>query len=137
MVRTISRIGALGLVVAVAITLLGERPAGAGQSYGMSFNCVASGNGSNCYGSLRAARLSAGATDYAKFRLSSSGTVSFFATFSGNNYACSFNSTASPRLTPVIAGDYNMYFNVQIDSAGTCTSGYFENSSTFQSLAKP
>ena len=137
MVRVISGIGALALMVTLGVTLLGERPAAAGQGFGMSFNCVPSGTGFNCYGSLRAARLSAGATDEARFRITTSGTASFFATFSGSNYACSFGSTASSRIAPVIAGDYNMYFNLTMDNAGTCTSAYFENDSAYQALAHP
>ena len=137
MVRMISGIGALALLVTLGVTLAGERPAAAGQSFGMSFGCVPSGTGFNCFGSLRAARLSPGATDAAKFRVTTSGTASFFATFSGSNYACSFSSTASSRIAPVIAGDYNMYFNVIMDSAGTCTSAYFENDSVYQALPHP
>jgi len=137
MIRTISRIGALGLMMTLSMMLLGERPAAAGQSYGMGFSCVTSSSGYSCFGSLRAARLSAGATDQVKIRLSSSGTVSFFATYSGVSYACSFSSTVSPRLAPIVAGDYNMYFNLQMDNAGTCTSAYFNNDSAYQSLDKP
>lgn len=140
MVRIISRrgiLGVVGLVGALALAVLAARPAVAGQSFGMSFSCAPSGSNFKCFGSLRAARLSAGASDYAKFRLSSSGTVSFFANFSGTNYACSFSSTASPKVSPVIAGDYNMYFNVTIDTSGNCSSAYFDNDSSYQSLPKP
>jgi hypothetical protein len=137
MLRIASGLCVFGLVVGLGLAMFGARPAAAGQSFGMGFSCGPSGSNYRCSGSLRGARVSAGASDYAKLRLSSSGTVSFFANFSGASYACSFASTPSSKIAPVIAGDYNMYFNLTMDTSGNCSSAYFENDSSYQSLAKP
>ena len=119
--------------------LLTIRPASAGQDYGMGFSCATSAGDRVCYGSLRAARLSAGATDFAEFRLDGTGYLYFSASWSGTRYACGFDPQTSAHLGPAaMGGDYNLYFSIRMDAQGNCRSNsYFMNSSSYQSLAKP
>jgi hypothetical protein len=128
----------LGTLLPGICLMFSSAAADAGQRYGMTYNCVVNNNVPNCYGSLRAANLSAGATDRAEFRLSQSGTLSFFANYSGNSYSCSFDATPSAALgSAIVSGNFNTYFNLKIDGNGKCTSAYISNSSVYQHLLAP
>jgi hypothetical protein len=138
MKSVVSRILACALLVVLAVVVPPARPAGAGQSFSIGFDCSVVNGSPTCTGSLRGAALSPGTGDFAFFRLNSTGIVNFFASFSGANYACSFGTTASQRLSPaVIAADVNTYFSVVMNTAGSCTSAFFDNNSAYQSSDRP
>jgi hypothetical protein len=128
----------LGTILPTALLMFSAGTADAGERFGMTFACVVSNNVPNCYGSLRGANLSSGSTDRAEFRLSQSGTLSFLAKYSGNSFSCSFDSASSAALGSAAAsGNFNMYFNLKIDSNGKCTNASLANVSTYQHLGTP
>lgn len=112
-------------------------PAEAGRSYGMGFNCYLANNSPRCYGSMRGARTSAGASDYANFEMYSSGTLYFRALYGSTYMTCSFPSSVNSGFAAAaIAGDYNTYFSISVGSDGRC-SGYLTNESSYVSLQRP
>jgi hypothetical protein len=112
-------------------------PAEAGRGYGMGFSCGVVNNVPRCSGSMRGARTSAGADDYANFQIYSSGTLYFRGLYGGNSVSCSFPSTVNSSFAAAaISGDYNTYFNISVGTDGRC-SGYLLNESSFVSLQRP
>jgi hypothetical protein len=126
------------LIPALGASLLLTQNSDAGQKYGMTANCSVSNNVPNCYGSLRGANQSSGASDYSEFSLSQSGTLYFAARVGSNTYSCSWDATTSARLAPAIMTmNYNLYYNLKIDGSGRCTNASFTSSSVYQHLTLP
>ena len=126
----------IGLALAGSLALV--TPADAGQAYGVTFSCVVSNSVPNCAGTLRAARLSAGTSDYATFTLLQSGTLTFTARYGASAFSCSFDSASSAALGAAAVGaDFNTYFNLKIDSNGKCVNAYLQNLSALQHLDRP
>jgi hypothetical protein len=109
----------------------------AGSSTTAGFSCASSGGGApQCIGSMRGARLSAGANNFFSLTYVTAVGLVYSAHFNGTSYTCTVNSVVEPILNAHTL-DFNTILSVFVNSSGSCGAISIKNTSTEQANAKP
>lgn len=131
--RNLALIPAAALALITATTSLVD----AGASSSISFSCTFNADGSaRCSGSLRAARLSAGSSDFISVGFGNGPEIHVYAAFNGRAANCSSLNYPLPYANAFFI-DYNSTIDVRFNANGTCGTMSFGNSSIHQSLGRP